>query len=82
MKLLENLKLNKKFLKEFDYITIIAVICIVLLGCVTIYSATYNVYGNHYFKMQGIFLILGLIMVYLFLVFDYGVVYTYRPKVQ
>jgi len=77
MKLLENLKLNKKFLREFDYITIIAVICIALLGCVTIYSATYKVYGNHYFKMQGIFLILGLIMVYLFLVFDYMLIENY-----
>ncbi|MCB2356432.1 rod shape-determining protein RodA [Clostridium estertheticum] len=77
MKLLKNLKLNKKFLREFDYITIIAVICIAILGCVTIYSATYNVYGNRYIKLQGIFLILGLIMVYFFLLFDYMLVENY-----
>jgi len=77
MKILKNLRLNKKLLRELDYITIIAVICIVIFGCVNIYSSTYKAHGNYYVKLQIIFLILGLIMIYLILAFDYMLIEYY-----
>jgi len=77
MRILKNLKLNKKLLRELDYITIIAAICIVIFGCVNIYSSTYKAHGNYYVKLQIIFLILGLIMIYLFLTFDYMLIENY-----
>lgn len=77
MKILENLKLNKKLLRELDYITIIVAICIVIFGCLNIYTSTYKTYGNYYIKLQIMFLILGLIMVYLFLAFDYMLIENY-----
>ena len=77
MNVLKNLKLDKKLLKELDYITIITAICIVIFGCVNMYSATYKAHGNYYVKLQIIFLILGLIMIYAFLFFDYMLIENY-----
>jgi len=77
LKSLKNLKINKKLLRELDYVTLILPICIVIFGCLNIYSATYKTHGNHYIKMQIIFLILGLIMVYILLIFDYMLIENY-----
>ena len=77
MRILKNLKLDKKLLRELDYITIITAICIVIFGCVNMYSATYKAHGNYYVKLQIIFLILGLIMIYAFLFFDYMLIENY-----
>ena len=71
MKILQNLKLNKKLLRELDYSAIIFAICIVIFGCINIYSATDKDYGMYYPKLQIAWMILGLITVYLILVFDY-----------
>ncbi|WP_376769031.1 rod shape-determining protein RodA [Clostridium psychrophilum] len=75
--MLQSLKLNKKLLRELDYCTIILSICIVAFGCINIYSATSKDYGTYYIRLQIIFFILGLIMAYLFLVFDYMLIENY-----
>ena len=77
MKILQNLKLNKKLLRELDYSSIILAICIVIFGCINIYSATGKDYGNYYPKLQIAWMILGLITVYLILVFDYILIKNY-----
>lgn len=77
MKILQNLKLNKKLLRELDYISIIFAICIVIFGCLNIYSATYKDYGIYYPKLQIAWLILGLITVYFILIFDYILIKNY-----
>lgn len=74
MKILQNLKLNKKLLRELDYSVIIYAICIVIFGCLNIYSATR---GSYYPKLQIAWLILGLITVYLILIFDYILIKNY-----
>ncbi|MGH4118820.1 rod shape-determining protein RodA [Clostridium sp.] len=71
--MLENLKLNKKLLRELNYSVIIFAICIVIFGSMNIYSAI----GAHYFKLQIAFMILGLITVYFLLVFDYMLMKNY-----
>ena len=77
MKFLQNLRLNKKLLKELDYVTIIIAMCIVIFGCINIYSATYKSTGNYYPKMQITWMIISLIIVYFLLVFDYMVIENY-----
>ncbi|WP_291632470.1 rod shape-determining protein RodA [Clostridium sp.] len=77
MKILQNLRLNKKLLRELDYSVIIIAICIVIFGCINIYSATNKSSGNHYVKMQIAFMILSLIAVYFLLVFDYMLIENY-----
>lgn len=77
MKILQNLRLNKKLLRELDYSAIIFAICIVIIGCLNIYSATNKDYGNYYLKMQIAWMIIGLITVYLLLVFDYMLIENY-----
>ncbi|MBK5241587.1 rod shape-determining protein RodA [Clostridium sp.] len=77
MDILKNLKLNKKLLRELNYGAIIIAICIVIFGCINIYSATNKNSGNHYVKMQIAFMILGLITVYFLLVFDYMLMKNY-----
>ncbi|WP_411956025.1 rod shape-determining protein RodA [Clostridium sp. FP1] len=72
--MLQNLKLNKKLLRELDYSVIIYAICIVIFGCLNIYSATR---GSYYPKLQIAWLILGLITVYLILIFDYILIKNY-----
>jgi len=73
MKILRNLKLNKKLLRELDYGSIIFAICIVIFGCLNIYSAV----GSHNAILQIAWLILGLITVYFILVFDYALIENY-----
>jgi rod shape determining protein RodA len=77
MRILQKLKLNKKLLRELDYIAIIFAICIVIFGCLNIYSATSKDYGSHYPKMQIAWMILGLITVYVILIFDYILIENY-----
>jgi len=77
MKILQNLRLNKKLLRELDYSVIIFGICIVIFGCINIYSATNKVSGMYYLKMQIAWMIIGLITVYLLLVFDYMLIENY-----
>lgn len=77
MKILQNIRLNKKLLRELDYGTIIIAICIVIFGCVNIYSATNKDYGYYYLKMQIVWMILSLITVYFLLVFDYMLIENY-----
>ncbi|MCB2292523.1 rod shape-determining protein RodA [Clostridium algoriphilum] len=77
MKILQNLRLNKKLLRELDYVAIIFAICIVIFGCINIYSATNKDYGFYYLKLQVAWLILGLIMVYVLLALDYMLIENY-----
>ena len=73
MKILK-LKLNKKLLRELDYISIIFAISIVIFGCINIYSATSK---DYYPKLQIAWLVLGLITMYLILIFDYSLIKNY-----
>ncbi|MBX4258905.1 rod shape-determining protein RodA [Clostridium estertheticum] len=77
MKFLQSLRLNKKLLRELDYVTIIIAICIVTFGCINIYSATVKSSGDFLIKKQIAWMIFGLITVYFLLVFDYMVIENY-----
>ena len=77
MKILQNLRLNKKLLRELDYSVIIVAICIVIFGCISIYSATSKNYGTKLVKMQIIWLIVSIAVMYVLLVFDYMLIENY-----
>jgi rod shape determining protein RodA len=75
--MLQKITVNRKLLKELDFVSIITVIIIVLFGCLNIYSATHIKSGNHFLKMQLMWLAAGLILTYIILLFDYSVIENY-----
>jgi rod shape determining protein RodA len=80
MNLLDKLKLNKKLLRELDYSVIILVICIVIFGCINIYSATKE-YNFYYPRLQFVWMILGLITIYIILTLDYTLIKNYAALI-
>lgn len=76
--LLKALNINKKLLVQLDFGMIIIAVVIVLFGVLNIYSATYSktllgkIIGFDFMKLQLIWLVIGLVIVYLILTVDYG----------
>lgn len=77
----EKLKINGKLLRELDFGILLAAIIIVIFGALNIYSATRISYGFQFFKLQIIWLVLGLIAVYLILLVDYSVFMNYATVI-
>lgn len=75
--MLDKLKINKKLLRELDFSAIIVVIMIALFGALNIYSATHMKAGISVFKSQLIWLLLGIVILYFTLVFDYSLIQGY-----
>lgn len=75
--MLKKMNMGKKLFRELDFTVIIAVILIVIFGSVNIYSATHMKYGNHFLKAQLIWLVAGLAITYVILIFDYSVIQGY-----
>ncbi|CDM70360.1 rod shape-determining protein rodA [Clostridium bornimense] len=77
-KILSNLKINKKLISELDFTTLMIAVAIVIFGVLNIYSATYNktldgvLIGFRYSKLQLMWLVIGLIVVYCILTIDYS----------
>ena len=86
-KMLEKFKINKKLFKQLDFGIISICITIVLFGSLNILSATQWIYRGsnmgsttinyHYLKMQLLWLVIGLIAMYLVLLIDYTVIQSY-----
>ncbi|WP_044040775.1 rod shape-determining protein RodA [Clostridium bornimense] len=76
--MLSNLKINKKLISELDFTTLMIAVAIVIFGVLNIYSATYNktldgvLIGFRYSKLQLMWLVIGLIVVYCILTIDYS----------
>ncbi|MBU5316252.1 rod shape-determining protein RodA [Clostridium bornimense] len=77
-KILSNLKIDKKQISELDFTTLMIAVAIVIFGVLNIYSATYNktldgvLIGFRYSKLQLMWLVIGLIVVYCILTIDYS----------
>jgi rod shape determining protein RodA len=79
--MLEKLKIDRKLLRQLDFGIIIITILIVLFGSINIYEATAK---NHYFtymRLQLIWLIMGLFVLYIILLIDYTVIANYAPLI-
>ncbi|NMM64540.1 rod shape-determining protein RodA [Clostridium sp. P21] len=75
--MLGKITIEKKLLKELDFISIITVILISIFGCLNIYSASRLTVGSHYLQKQLMGLVLGLILTYIILLFDYSILENY-----
>ncbi len=71
--MLNKFKMDTKLLREMDWTILIISIIILLYGAINIYIAS----GFYYMKLQLIWLVLGLFVVYVILHMDYTVVKNY-----
>ena len=81
IEMLEKLKINNKLLKELDFGVIVISIMIMLFGAINIYSATRLKYGIYYFKLQIAWLFIGLVLLYIILIFDYSIIFNYATLI-
>lgn len=75
--MLEKLKVDKKLARYLDIPVLITAILIVAYGMVNIYSATHFKVGIYYLRLQSFWLVLGLILIYIILLFDYSFIANY-----
>ena len=73
--MLEKLKIEGKLLKQLDFSIIFFSIVIVIFGSLNIYSARKD--GLNYMKLQLIWLVISLFIIYIILLFDYTVISNY-----
>ncbi|AYD39888.1 rod shape-determining protein RodA [Clostridium fermenticellae] len=75
--MLQKVTVNKKLVKELDFWSIIVVIALVVFGSLNIYSATHMKSGTYYLKAQLIWLVVGLLLICVILLFDYSLIKNY-----
>jgi rod shape determining protein RodA len=73
--------INKKLLKQLDFIMLITAIIITAFGIMNIYSVSYLKLGFYYARLQIIWLVMGLVVAYFLMVFDYFVIARYAKIV-
>lgn len=81
MIILDKFKINGKLLKQLDYMILLVVVIIVLFGAINIFSATHVKYHYEFFRLQIGWLILGLLVVYTILLFDYSLIMNYASVI-
>lgn len=69
--------INKKLLKELDYSMIIIAVAIMIFSSLNIYSATHMKSGTTFLEKQLIWLVVGLVIIYITLIFDYIIIENY-----
>lgn len=79
--MLEKLKIGKKLLRQLDVLIIILAIIIVLFSCINIYSATFRNLGVYYARLQFIWLLMGLFVIYIILLVDYALIKNYAAVI-
>ena len=70
-----------KFLRQLDLTMLITSILITIFGALNIYSVTHAKLGFYYFKLQMLWLLLGLILTYVILIFDYNILGIYSKLI-
>lgn len=75
--MLDMFKIDKKLLKQLDYGIILLSIFIVVFGSLNIYNSSKS--GPHYMKLQLMWLLVGLFVLYLIILVDYSMVANYVP---
>ncbi len=66
--------IERKLVKQIDFSLLIAVILISIFGCANIYSATFRTLGFHTMLNQVLYIFIGLIIIYVLLLFDYNLI--------
>lgn len=75
----DKIKIERKLLKQLDFGMLFTLVLIVVFSIFNIYSAKHLTDGNHYMKMQIIWLFIGLFLVYITLIFDYTLIKNFTP---
>lgn len=75
--MLDKFSLNRKLIRHFDFGIVFVAILIVLFGCANIYSATGASLGYYYVKLQLLWLLVGLIVMYVVVIVDYTILSNY-----
>jgi rod shape determining protein RodA len=73
--------ISKKLLKKLDITMIITAIIITVFGIINIYSVTYSNFGYYYGELQILWLIIGLAVVFVILIFDYNTLGSYSKLI-
>lgn len=71
---MNKLLINKKIIKDLDFVLIFTVLALVAIGIVNIYSATYNESGLYYVKRQLMFLGISTFIMYFIVLIDYSII--------
>lgn len=75
--MLGKIQIGRKFLRELDFTIILTVIVLAIFSSINVYSATHLKFGNYYLKAQLIWLVVGLVLTYFILIFDYSIIQSY-----
>ncbi|EKQ57824.1 MULTISPECIES: rod shape-determining protein RodA [unclassified Clostridium] len=73
--------INRRFLRQLDLTMLITSVIISIFGILNIYSVTNSNFGLYYGKLQILWLIIGLAIVYFILVFDYNTLGSYSKLI-
>lgn len=73
--------INIRLLRQLDFTMIITAILITTFGIMNIYSVTNSTLGFYYAKLQFFWLIIGLVIVYFILIFDYNTLGRYSKLI-
>ncbi|SCN21736.1 Rod shape-determining protein RodA [Clostridium sp. N3C] len=79
--MLDRFTLNKKLIKHFDFGIVFVAVLIVLFGCINIYNATGGKLGFYYVKLQLLWLLVGLTVMYIVVIIDYTILSNYAPLI-
>ena len=72
---------SRKLLKQLDTPMIITALLITIFGIINIYSVTYSTLGFYYAKLQILWLILGIAIIYFILLFNYNMIGIYSKLI-
>ncbi|MDR3594511.1 rod shape-determining protein RodA [Clostridium sp.] len=78
---MEKFLISKKLLKQLDITMLIIAILITIFGILNIYSVTHLKFGYYYGGLQILWLIVGLVVVYFILIFDYNTLGAYSKLI-
>lgn len=75
--MINKIGVDRKLIRYFDFGIVLIAILIVLFGCINIYDATVNKSGTSTVKLQLLWLVVGLVVIYLMVIVDYTVLTNY-----
>jgi rod shape determining protein RodA len=80
-KMLDKLSIDRKLIKHFDFGIIFVTVLIVLFGVLNIYNASVSKLGFYYAKLQLLWLLVGLVVLYVMVMVDYTILSNYASLV-
>ncbi|PJI09415.1 MULTISPECIES: rod shape-determining protein RodA [Clostridium] len=73
--------MNRKMYRNLDIGMLITAIAISCFGIINIYSATHNQFGNYYARLQLLWVVLGIVSIFLIIHIDYRTIIQYADLI-